>query len=163
DETALTHVQRLLEQQDAQETASVPERVEEPPSAIEQAPTTEFSGQTASLKGPDKFPYGDGEPMPFPLDFFPVSLQEVVQEISTAVNRPPDLAACAMVSAAATAIGRSRQLEPKQDWRISPRLYMGLVCDPGSGKSPALTKVMRPLWRKNGEWADKYAKEKERY
>jgi hypothetical protein len=87
----------------------------------------------------------------------------VVREISTAVNCPPDLAACAMVCAAATAIGRSRQLEPKEDWKICPRLYMGLVGDPGSGKTPALGKVMRPLWGKNAEWAEEYAKEKACY
>jgi hypothetical protein len=116
-----------------------------------------------ALKGPDHFPYGEGDPQPFPLDFFPEALQRVVQEISTAVNSPADLPACAMVSAAATAIGRSRQLEPKEDWKICPRLYVGLVCDPGSGKSPALAKVMRPLWRKNREWEKDYEQEREIY
>src|SRR5262249_10881947 len=115
----------------------------------------EASGQEA-LKGPEKFPYGAGDPEPFPLDFFPEALQEVALEIAQAVNCPLDFVGSAMIAVAATAIGRSRQIEPLEDWLVCPRLYMGLVGDPGSGKSPALAKLMRPLWKKNSQWLKDY-------
>ena len=128
----------------------------------EPTPTAPAPRQDA-MKGPDRFPYGEGEPKPFPLDFFPEPLQKVVSEISTAVNCPPDLVGSAMVSAAATAIGRSRQLEVKEDWKIGPRVYMALVCDPGSAKTPAQAKIMSPLWRKNREWEKEYDQDMEIY
>src|SRR5262249_25804622 len=81
--------------------------------------------------------------------------------ISTAVNSPPDLAACAMVSAAATAIGRNRQLEPTHDWRSSPRLHMAPACDAGRGETPALRKSMRPRRGNNHDWEKEYAKDQD--
>ncbi len=154
------HVDEYLEKLNTLEPTEEASRPEaEMPAVPEPAAVTPES--PAASKGPDKFPYGDGDPVPFPIDFFPPQLQEVVREISTAVNCPPDLTACAMVSAAATAIGRSRQMEPKEDWRISPRLYMCLVCEPGSGKTPALTKIMLPLWQKNHEWKEEYDEQME--
>jgi hypothetical protein len=121
------------------------------------------SEQPYSSRGPDKFTYGAGEPVPFPLDFFPEPLQEVAREISDAVDSPVDFPACAMVAVGATAIGKSRQIEPKEDWELAPRIYLGLVGNPGSGKTPAVKKVMNPLWQKNREWSEEYKEKKEVY
>ncbi|MBM4069184.1 MAG: DUF3854 domain-containing protein [Planctomycetes bacterium] len=41
----------------------------------------EASQAIAAPRGPDKFPYGSGDPAPFPLDFFPEPLQAVAKEI----------------------------------------------------------------------------------
>jgi hypothetical protein len=166
------YLDRLLTQQNdplEDESQSIVAKAPEPVPKAQDTPcvddattrneTTETDHAASKVqKGPNKFPYGDGDPVPFPTDFFPNELQAIVGEISTAVSCPPDLVACAMVSAAATAIGRSRQLEPKADWKICPRLYVALVCEPGGGKTPALTKVMKPLWRQNQEWHQEYVK-----
>jgi hypothetical protein len=128
-----------------------------------QPPVRETPPVKGEAKGPERFPYGAGDPAPFPLDFFPKPLQGIAQAISRAVNSPLDFAGCAMAITAATAIGRSRQLEPKEDWHICPRMYMAVVCEPGSAKSPALKKATRPLNNQERQWRAEHAEAMQEY
>lgn len=138
-------------------------QMEQPKRPEAAAPGAEFVSTTdtpPSVQGPDRFPYGVGKPAEFPLEFFPAALQVVAQEIGSAINCPVDFPGCAMVSVAAAAIGRSRDFEIFADYKVGPRLYVGLVGAPGSGKTPAIRKVMRPLWRQEEHWRDQHAQAK---
>jgi hypothetical protein len=164
---AIHFIRGLGEEKVANDVAEpVPAPVGETTSTSTEEPVPKAELATAvqeSIRGPDRFPYGAGDPVPFPLDVLPEPLQQVVQEIATAVNSPLDFPGCAMIAAAATAIGRSRQIEPLADWQICPRLYIGMVGDPGSSKTPAAKKIMDPLWKKNQKWIQQYRDEMEGY
>lgn len=118
--------------------------------------TPEPDVQPQAVKGPAVFPYGLGRPKPFPLEALPGPLREVVQTVSDMVNCPIDFVGVAMLAASATAIGNSRQVELKETWRVGCRLYLAVVGDPGTRKSPMMKMLTPPLWKQEGVYAREY-------
>ena len=82
---------------------------------------------------------------PFPADVLPGPLKRFVSEVAAAIDCPPDFAAVPMFAVLGVAIGKGAVLEVKPNWYESPCLYTGVVAAPGSGKSPALGYVRKPL------------------
>ena len=68
-----------------------------------------------------------------------------MEEISWAVNCPPDFAAIPLLALAGGAIGNTRRLAITKTHTQSACLFAVLVGNPGSGKSPALEQIVAPL------------------
>jgi hypothetical protein len=83
----------------------------------------------------------------FPIQVFPQKLQRLAVEASEALPCPLDYVAVPMLTVLAAAIGTSREGEVKANWCEGARLYVGLVGDPGTKKSPAMKVAMKPLFR----------------
>jgi putative DNA primase/helicase len=83
--------------------------------------------------------------LPFPVEVFPVALQRFCTGVAQVTLSPVDLAGAAMLAVASAAIGQSAHIWLKRTWRESPLLYVVIVADPGSKKSPAIKLVARPL------------------
>jgi DNA primase catalytic core len=86
-----------------------------------------------------------GEIAPFPLEVFPAPLREYVEVCARALPVPPDFVAAPIMAVLATAIGHARKFVIKESWQEGPRLFLAVVGDPGSRKSPALGKANDPL------------------
>lgn len=82
----------------------------------------------------------------FPVEVFPKLLQKFVEETAESLACPLDFVAVPMLSALGTAIGTTRKVRVKEDWLESARIWAVTVGDPGTLKSPALGKVMSPLY-----------------
>lgn len=82
---------------------------------------------------------------PFPVEVLPAPLARFVREVSQALPCPPDFAGVPMLAVLGAAIGTSRVIQVKPGWEERPLLYVAVVADPGSRKSPALDKVTLPL------------------
>lgn len=104
---------------------------------------------------------------PFPMDTLPPPLRRYAEYLSVSTGADP--AACAM-SALATCAGALNQefslkMKRSGDWYVRPRLWVMLVGDPSSKKSPVMTSCIKPLrsWENVGvkQWQKDFARWKE--
>jgi Protein of unknown function (DUF3987) len=84
--------------------------------------------------------------LPFPLEVLPRRLHHFVQTCAQALPCPPDFVAVPLLAALGATIGTTSVIEIKPGWRESTRIWVAVVAEPGSKKSPALDLVMRPLY-----------------
>ena len=82
-----------------------------------------------------------------PEDLLPSPLREWCTDISERLQVPLEMAAIPAIVCLSALIGRRRTIHPKvkDDWRVVPNLWGGLIARPGKLKSPTLGQVMRPL------------------
>ncbi len=82
---------------------------------------------------------------PFPVDAFPLPLQDYCREAAAALSAPIDFIGAPMLALAGSAIGQSVNIQVKAGWTEAPLLYVLIVARPGRTKSPAISTVRRPL------------------
>ena len=82
---------------------------------------------------------------PFPVEVFPPAVRRYVEEGAAALGVPADMIALPLLGFAAAAIGNTRALVVKSGWTELPILWLAVIGQPGSGKSPALAHARRPL------------------
>lgn len=82
---------------------------------------------------------------PFPLEVLPEVLRGYALAASRAIGCDPAFVAGPLLVACAAAIGNARRVQLKSGWTEPPVLWLGLVAESGSHKSPALTAALRPL------------------
>jgi hypothetical protein len=90
-------------------------------------------------------PYPRPPVPPFPDDVFPLSIRRYVLEGAAALGVPVDMAAVPLLGFAAGVVGNTRMLRVKQGWIVRAILWLAVVGDPGSGKSPALDHARHPV------------------
>lgn len=99
----------------------------------------------------------------FPLDVFPAKMQKLILNLTRTRSFKLEYIASAMLVAAATAIGNSRQVCLRMGWNLSPMFYMVLVGRPGLGKTPPLNFAFRPLDNLDCDRASEYKKKMRDY
>jgi hypothetical protein len=96
-------------------------------------------------------------PVPrFPLNSLPATLKRYVEEAAAAVVCPPEFVAAPALAAAGAAIGNSYILEVKKGWEENTTIYVVVVADPGSKKSPASSKAYDPAREKHADHKREY-------
>jgi hypothetical protein len=75
---------------------------------------------------------------PFPVEVFPKAIRRYVVEGAAALGVPVDMIAVPLLAFAAGVIGNTRALRVKAGWIVRAILWLAVIGDPGSGKSPAL-------------------------
>lgn len=90
---------------------------------------------------------GRREPPLFPSGIFSENVWALALDLADGTAAPVDYVACAMLAAAATAIGGSRRVQAYRGhkWTEPSILWIGCVGDPSSGKSPAIEVAIEPL------------------
>lgn len=81
----------------------------------------------------------------FPVEALPRVLAKFILEQSASLPVPPDFLGPPMLGVLGAAIGNTREIQLKSNWREGARFYVAVVASPGSKKSPALEVVARPL------------------
>jgi hypothetical protein len=106
----------------------------------------------------------------FPVTALPRALQQYVLEVADSIRCPVDFPGCFVLAVASVGIGNTRKIALKKKWSESARLYMAIVADPGSAKSPAMKQVCEPLFDRQREIhdaheaaVDAYRRDKEDY
>ena len=92
-------------------------------------------------------PDPDNPPPTFPVDVFPEAVRLFLLEGAAALGVPVDMIALPLLGFAAGAIGSSRALLVKRGWVERPNLWLAVIGEPGSGKSPALRLAQEPVAR----------------
>lgn len=82
---------------------------------------------------------------PFPIGALPDSLRTFVTRVSRALGCDPSFVVLPLLSALASAIGNTRVILLKHGWAEPAIVWTAIVGDPGTLKSPALDKGLRPV------------------
>jgi Protein of unknown function (DUF3987) len=91
-------------------------------------------------------------PVRFPIEVLPSPLRPFVEEVAWALPCPPDFVAIPMLAIGGGAAGNARRLSIKSSHSQSASIFAAFVARPGSGKSPALDFVRRPLEKQEARW-----------
>ena len=98
-------------------------------------------------------------PDAFPVTVFPTAIRDYVSEAAEAYGIPLSMLGSAVLAVAAGIIGNRCELEIKRLHRERAILWLVLIGGPGSGKSPALSIVRKPLDDIQARYATAYAAE----
>lgn len=81
-------------------------------------------------------------------------LAPLVRDLADSAGSPVDFVAMSLLSMAASVIGSKRRLRPyrQNEWAEPAALWIGLVCPPSLGKSPAIRPFSKILSRLQGEY-----------
>lgn len=99
----------------------------------------------------------------FPIWAFPFKVQGIIMDLVTYQGFRIEYFATALLSAAATIIGNSCQLETEGSWVVSPSLYFILVGRPGMGKTPPVDAAFGPVRKIDADRLAKYKVECDLY
>ncbi|UZK64640.1 DUF3987 domain-containing protein [Sphingomonas sp. M1-B02] len=84
-------------------------------------------------------------------------LWPLVADLAEGTGAPVDYVGCSLLAVAASLIGSKRRVQPFESaplWRDPPVLWIALVGDPSSNKSPAIDAVVAPLRAIELEYAE---------
>jgi hypothetical protein len=81
---------------------------------------------------------GKTKAIPFPIEVFQSVFRDVIQATNETLNFPIDYSAACILTAVATAIGKTAVLEVKNGWREFCPIYMDLLGNAGAMKSHPL-------------------------
>ena len=81
----------------------------------------------------------------FPTEFLPEPIRSFVREGAAAIGVDPSMVALSLLAALGAAIGNTRRLLVKPDWKAPPILWTAVVAESGSAKSPAFKLALDPL------------------
>ena len=95
----------------------------------------------------------------FPIEVFPVPIQEYIIKANQTLNHPVDYLASSILFAAAMGIGNSVRLRVKNGWNEVAILYIAIVGKPGINKTHSLDFGIRPLFRKERQYLKQYRQE----
>ena len=94
----------------------------------------------------------------FPLDVYPPDVKNLLSGTADSMCVHPDLLASALLPIVGTLIGNSRWIQTHDGpWREPPRLWVGIIADPGGKKSPAIDRLMAPLAKVEDELDQRWA------
>ena len=106
----------------------------------------------------------------FPTDILPEYLQSFVAHHHQAIGCPLDFIASSLFAVYARALGSSRCVAFRPGWQLLANLYMCLVGDPTSGKTPGSQAALKPLFqfqvrekRRHREEVTRYEEQLEAY
>jgi hypothetical protein len=98
--------------------------------------------------------------LPFPVAIFPGAIAQLITQGAAALPCPPDLIGVPMLAVLGAVIGTSYEVEIKEGWTEGPRIYSGVIAQPGDKKSPTEKLATRPLHRLQAGYGEDFEKEK---
>lgn len=103
-------------------------------------------GPQAALPGPaPDFPEDDAFDTTFPLDAFPEPLRAWIDATASVTHVGVDAIALPFLALTGAVIGVSLALQVAPGWVERPALWVALVGNTGTGKSPAIAAVRQPI------------------
>jgi hypothetical protein len=101
----------------------------------------------------------------FPIEIFPKNVQAYMIESNKSLNLVIDYMGCSLLWAISLIIGNSIKIEVKPGWKESANIWLGLIGNPGIGKTPSINAILFPLLKKNAfeikQYQSQYKKWKE--
>lgn len=82
---------------------------------------------------------------PFPIDALPDPIRGFVDAAARSIGCDPSFVALPLLTAIAAAIGNTRRLELKRAWLVPPILWVAIVGESGTAKTPSFVLAIRPV------------------
>ena len=99
----------------------------------------------------------------FPIDIFPVGIQNYILECKDTLGSSLDYMGCAMLWSVSMIIGNSIKIKIKNGWVDPCVLWISIVGKAGIGKTPSIQNIIHPLVEVNKREIKRYMKENEKY
>jgi hypothetical protein len=99
----------------------------------------------------------------FPLDALPPTTRLFVREGAKSIGCPVDYIGAGVLAALSGAIGDTRCVQIKSDWKESAALYLMIIGAPSAKKSPAMKLALTPVRRRQTELRQQHDAAMERY
>lgn len=93
---------------------------------------------------------------PFPVDAFPSEAKDYMLEVQQSLKCPIDFIGVAVLAAISAAIGSTRIIKTRNGHIEAANLFLALVAEPGSKKSPAIRKANVVIEWLQGKAKDEY-------
>jgi hypothetical protein len=105
----------------------------------------------------------DLEYRPFPVQALPGPVRDFVDAGARAIGCDPSFLALPLLAALASAVGNTRRLELKPSWRVPVNIWVGVVGESGTAKSPAIRAVTKPVYERQRRALERHAEAMRRY
>lgn len=99
----------------------------------------------------------------FPVEALPADLAEYAGQMAESYSCPVDFPCVAMLGVASVAVGASRAIEVTPNWIEYPSLYMAVVADPGSAKTPVFNEITAPMCRMQHGINERWGEERDKF
>ena len=86
------------------------------------------------------------EALPFPLEILPPYLKNFVEVQSSLIGCPQDFIIASLFCSYARSLGSARAVSFRPGWLLLANLYMCIVGDPTTGKTPGAQVALKPLF-----------------
>jgi hypothetical protein len=126
-----------------------------PPRAETNAAAGNGAGGKPDTSPPWSPPWAKGR-LPVPYDALPPAVAAYTRDGWKIAASPPEFLVASMLTVLGAGIGGLVTLGLREGWRIPPSMYVGLVGEPGTAKSPALRRALAPVRKveRDQEWAN---------
>lgn len=85
----------------------------------------------------------------FPIDVFPKKIQNIIIESNRCLNFPVDFIGASILASLSISIGLTHKIEVRKEWQETALLYLGIVGDSGSMKTPPLSFALKIIKKKD--------------
>jgi len=100
---------------------------------------------------------------PFPIDCLPPVLRDFCLAVAKSTNTDPAYTAAMVLPVVSSATGAHIKLRAKDDWSVPSIIWVLLVADSGSGKTPTFIFALRPLIKMQQELTAQNEREEKEY
>jgi hypothetical protein len=100
---------------------------------------------------------------PFPVDALPDPIRGFVAAGAEAIGCDTSYLGLVMLTTLAAAVGNTRRLQLKRGWFAPPIIWVAIVGESGTAKTPAFKLVMRPIRERQRKALERYAQEVKDY
>lgn len=99
----------------------------------------------------------------FPLEIFPIPIQNYMLECHMTLNSSIDYMGCSFMWALSVIIGNCFKIQVKPGWVEPGTLWVTIVGKAGIGKTPSISNVVFPLQKENNREIRKFVKNFDKY
>jgi hypothetical protein len=99
----------------------------------------------------------------FPIEVFPLEIQEIVKATNANLNFPIDFIGASILYAVSVAIGNTHRVEVKRGWLESSVLYLAIVAKAGTNKSHPLSFALQPIIEQDKITYRQYEQQRQTY
>lgn len=100
---------------------------------------------------------------PFPIEVFPLKIQEIIKATNESLNFPFDFISAGILYAASISIGNTFRAQVTEGWQESTVLFIANVGRPNTIKSQPLVFALRPIFEIENFYYNNYQEEKRKY
>jgi len=108
-------------------------------------------------------PVFDSKDLVFPIDIFPITIQNYIIQCNQTLNSSVDYMGCSFMWMSSVIIGNSLQIQVKNGWRETSNIWVCIVGKAGLGKTPSISNIIYPLMKANNKEVKDFIKQNEKY
>jgi hypothetical protein len=105
----------------------------------------------------------DKKDLEFPIDIFPIKIQNYLIECNKTLDSSIDFMGCSLIWLISVIIGNSFKIQVKAGWIESVNVWISIVGKAGIGKTPSISHIIQPLSKLNNTEIKTFIKQYKKY